>query len=590
MKKGWCNMKLLNGNRMRLVVVGIVAAIVVGAGSAKADFTWTQKADMPTPRWGHTSAVVDGKIYVIGGGTSEGGPDEKLLATVEEYDPVTNTWTRKDDMPTPRGWMSPSSAVVDGKIYVIGGGASWDEADCCKPTVEEYDPATDTWTRKADMPTGRDSLATVAVDAKIYAIGGLLSWDNLSGLRTVEEYDPATDTWTRKADIPRGVWGLCASVVSGKIYAMGGRPSLQAVPLVQEYDPVTDTWTLKGDMPVATSQMGSAVLGNKIVLIGGWLWSANFPYTTVQIYEPETDIWTREDDAPFQRAVFSADVVNNRIYAIGGTDRPHPCPATSTVYELTVNAPPPDFNGDGFVDSADICIMIDHWGTSDSLCDIAPPPFGDGIVDVQDLIVLSENLFEEVDDPTLVAHWALDDIEGDIASDSANDNDGTVYGDPAWQPEGGMVDGALQLDGIDDYVSTPFVLNPADGKFSVLAWIKGGAPGQAVLSQIGGVRWLCTDSLEGNLMTELKGTGRGATELLSQTIITDGNWHRIGLVWDGSQRTLYVDDVAVAEDAQTNLGGSENGLYIGIGTAMEAGSFWSGLIDDVRIYNRAVTP
>jgi len=61
-------------------------------------------------------------------------------------------------------------------------------------------------------------------------------------------------------------------------------------------------------------------------------------------------------------------------------------------------------------------------------------------------------------------------------------------------------------------------------------------------------------------------------------------------VWDGSHRTLYVDDVAVAEDAQTNLLGSDNGLYIGTGMAMEAGSFWSGLIDDVRIYNRAVTP
>jgi len=91
-------------------------------------------------------------------------------------------------------------------------------------------------------------------------------------------------------------------------------------------------------------------------------------------------------------------------------------------------------------------------------------------------------------------------------------------------------------------------------------------------------------------MTELKASGRGSAELLSQTVITDGNWHRIGLVWDGSHRTLYVDDIAVAEDTQTNLATSENGLYIGAGTAMEPGSFWSGLIDDVRIYNRAVTP
>ena len=91
-------------------------------------------------------------------------------------------------------------------------------------------------------------------------------------------------------------------------------------------------------------------------------------------------------------------------------------------------------------------------------------------------------------------------------------------------------------------------------------------------------------------MTELKASGRGRAELQSQTIITDGNWHRIGLVWDGSSRTLYVDDVAVAEDTQVNLASSDDGLCIGTGTAMEPGSFWSGLIDDVRIYNRAVRP
>ena len=248
----------------------------------------------------------------------------------------------------------------------------------------------------------------------------------------------------------------------------------------------------------------------------------------------------------------------------------------------------PDFNGDGIVDAADMCIIVEHWGENYRMCDIGPAPFGDGIIDVQDLIVLAEYLFEE---PGLIAHWKLDETEGDIASDSTNDNDGTVYGDPAWQPEGGIVDGALELDGIDDYINTPFVLNPADGTFSVFAWVKGGAPGQAVLSQMSGANWLCADTLEGNLMTEPKGTGRGAaTELLSQTIITDGNWHHIGLVWDGSNRTLYVDDVEVAIDTQSGLGSSEGGLYISTGKAMEQGSFWSGLIDDVRIYNRAVKP
>ncbi|MHC4143636.1 MAG: LamG-like jellyroll fold domain-containing protein [Planctomycetota bacterium] len=249
-----------------------------------------------------------------------------------------------------------------------------------------------------------------------------------------------------------------------------------------------------------------------------------------------------------------------------------------------------DFNGDGIVDSADMCIMVDYWATDEPLCDIGPMPWGDGIVDVQDLVVLSEHLFEEVDDPTRVAHWALDETEGIVAHDSVGNNDAFIIGDPVWEPSGGMVDGALQLDGVDDYAITISIPNLAEGPFSVFAWVKGGAPGQAVLSQMGEARWLCADPSEGNLMTELKGTSRDTAILLSQTIITDDNWHRIGFVWDGSNRTLYVDDVVVAEDTQTNLGASYNSLYIGTGRAMEAGTYWSGLIDDVHIYNRAVRP
>ena len=55
-----------------------------------------------------------------------------------------------------------------------------------------------------------------------------------------------------------------------------------------------------------------------------------------------------------------------------------------------------DLNSDGMVDAADMCIVVDHWGTDDSLCDIGPMPWGDGVVDIQDLIVLAEHLFEEI--------------------------------------------------------------------------------------------------------------------------------------------------------------------------------------------------
>lgn len=69
-------------------------------------------------------------------------------------------------------------------------------------------------------------------------------------------------------------------------------------------------------------------------------------------------------------------------------------------------------------------------------------------------------------------------------------------------------------------------------------------------------------------------------------------WHRIGLVWDGSCRLPYVDGVEVAKDAAplSALKGAEGGLYFGVGSSLAPGSYFSGLIDDVRIYNRAVKP
>ncbi|MHC4596681.1 MAG: LamG-like jellyroll fold domain-containing protein, partial [Planctomycetota bacterium] len=101
--------------------------------------------------------------------------------------------------------------------------------------------------------------------------------------------------------------------------------------------------------------------------------------------------------------------------------------------------------------------------------------------------------FKVLSEPGLVGLWKLDEADGGIAYDGAAANDGTVHGDPTWQPNGGQVNGALQFDGIDDYVSTDYILDPADGVFSVFAWIKGGAPGQVIMSQTAGRSWLCTD-------------------------------------------------------------------------------------------------
>ncbi len=250
-----------------------------------------------------------------------------------------------------------------------------------------------------------------------------------------------------------------------------------------------------------------------------------------------------------------------------------------------------DFYPDWSVEMKDFSKLAQYWGQDEPSVDIGPMPWGDGVVDIQDVAVLVEYWLTEIPDPALLAHWKLDETEGNIAHDSAGDHDGGVSAlNPLWQPAGGKVNGALQFDGLDDGVGTPFVLNPAEEKFSVFAWVKGGAAGQVIISQVVVANWLLADPAEGKLMTELKSTGRSGRTLISDTVITDGGWHRVGLAWDGSNRILYVDDVEVAKDTQDDLAGSTGGLYIGAGKNLEGGSFWSGQIDDVRVYERAVTP
>ena len=246
-----------------------------------------------------------------------------------------------------------------------------------------------------------------------------------------------------------------------------------------------------------------------------------------------------------------------------------------------------DFNGDGRANGKDVVVLTRHWGESDSVCDIGPYAWGDGIVDEQDLFALAEYLEKEVTDPTLVAHWALDEAGGTVAYDSAGDNHGTVLGDAVWLPDGGMVGGALVLDGVDDCV----VINPVSelrvGPFSVLAWVKGGTADQVIVS-CGTTDWLYTNPADGSLMTALSSIAGNGVPLFSDVVITDNQWHRIALVWDGTDRILYVDGREAARDEQVELAVPDAPLIIGAGAT--ANRFFSGQIDDLRIYRRAVKP
>ena len=239
-----------------------------------------------------------------------------------------------------------------------------------------------------------------------------------------------------------------------------------------------------------------------------------------------------------------------------------------------------DFNGDCTLDCSDICDLLEHWGTDNSLYDIGPMPWGDGIVDMKDLEVFISYWEQQEHDTSLLAYWKLDETQGTIAYDSADCHDGTWHGGPG------------SFDGIDNYVSTPFVLNPAETDFGVSLWVKATSPGQTIFSQIATANWLSLDRPNGRLVVDVPSAGIGfpSQPLVADVVIADGLWHQIALVCDDMGRSVYIDGMLVATDMQTELVDCNTGFYIGCGKNREADSFFSGGIKDVKIYNRAVTP
>lgn len=307
---------------------------------------WTRKADMPTARSYFSTSVVDGKIFAIGG-EAQMEKDEfgdRALSKVEMYDPETDTWERRADMPTPRS--AASTSVVDGKIYAIGGEQTkkikryTGHVNKIKvlPTVEMYDPLTDTWTRKTDMPTPRSYLSTSVMDGKIYAMGGLLYTNEQPRLETVEVYDPSTDTWAKVRDMNHARSCAAIGVVNGEIYAMGGRglPPTPYLSSVEVFKPKMNRWQEITEIPTPKTSHTASVIDGKIYVIGGYVEEGKEykNLATIEIYDPTTDRWTQEPDMLIGKSGHTTEVIDGQIYIFGGNSLVGGDPLTSVeVYD-----------------------------------------------------------------------------------------------------------------------------------------------------------------------------------------------------------------------------------------------------------------
>jgi N-acetylneuraminic acid mutarotase len=284
-----------------------------------AEDSWVTLESMPTARHAFGVAVVDGKIYAVGGSANS-----RFTNINEMYDPETDMWVNKTSMPTSRAGFG--IAVCQNKIFVFGGsGYLYDSVPGLIGPTEVYDPATDTWETKTSIPTLRENLCANVVNNKIYLIGGNdfdgPSWPRLSNKNEV--YDPETDIWATKAPIPNysnfDVSGLASAVIDDKIYLTSGirhqfRDLDPTEPFNKCYDPETDTWQSRTIMPILVGGSVAASTSGEFAPKRIHILSRN----THQIYDPETDTWTNGTPMLTSRYSLGVAVVNDELYAIGG--------------------------------------------------------------------------------------------------------------------------------------------------------------------------------------------------------------------------------------------------------------------------------
>lgn len=192
----------------------------------------------------------------------------------------------------------------------------------------------------------------------------------------------------------------------------------------------------------------------------------------------------------------------------------------------------------------------------------------------------------------LVAYWKLDEMAGTTAADSSGHGfDGVLSGGPVWQPTGGQIGGALQFDGANDYIdcNNPAALDIRD-QITLTCWIKTPAftrAWQALVTKGDDSYRLCRAVIGNSVYLGLDGTSVGGFESAAQ--VADNEWHHIAGVYDGSEASLYIDgvlDTSVPATGQINS--SSHRLFIGE-NAQTRGRYFKGLMDEVRVYNVALS-
>lgn len=308
--------------------------------NAATQATWMRKASAPFAVTEVGAAVLQGKLYVVGGGAQRGqGADVPVSATNLMFDPQTNSWHERSPLPQPLSHVGVTAYA--GKLYAIGGFT----ADVHLHPVNRafvYDPQTNRWSELPQLSGPRGSVAAAAVDGKIHIFGGRISnkiekitlkgmpgtpviYEGLGTVSTHEIFDPTTGKWSEGKPLPgpaRDHLGI--AVLGGKIHVLGGRiDDFHIVARHDVYDPKTDSWSVAAPLPGERSSGAATVLDGLLLYAGGECKPGGQPGTPntwadVDAYDPKADHWTHLTDLPQGRHGFGAATIRNVAYFAGG--------------------------------------------------------------------------------------------------------------------------------------------------------------------------------------------------------------------------------------------------------------------------------
>lgn len=296
---------------------------------------WILGAPFPDASEEVLGATANDKLYVFAGLA----PGWKPKSLVFEYDPASNQWTKKRPMRLASHHVA--FATLNNKIYAFGGFTypdsgppGWNPVD----NVWEYEPATDEWKELAPMPTRRGAAAAAVAGGKIFVTGGANSLPGVTenGIHpgrphnvsaTVEEDDPATNTWRARRSLllPRN--HHIAVGVGDRIYAIGGRVgsafisgTSNNVDLIEMYDPAADLWRARTRMPTARSAMGAGAYHHHVIVAGGEGQDKRLlaAFKAVEAYDTTLDRWQVLPSMVRPRHGLAAGVIGNRLYVVSG--------------------------------------------------------------------------------------------------------------------------------------------------------------------------------------------------------------------------------------------------------------------------------